>query len=512
MSTTSVGNIENWSYQSSLSTQILNIEKTLSISNKKQEELKSEIVAKNLTIQKLKAEIKIRKTLNLYLASKAGIDLDTVFKELDNELNIYDDEKGGLKVFFHSHKNVEEKEEKNETNEEPDVEKEEPNEDVKEIVIPVKKEKKKVKTAFRTVKKKVEVAEENPEEYEEKIRKYEEEIKTLIEENGLDVSLKDINSSIEKNFKDFEKQKVVDRKTLTSIKERRGKLLATLSLEEYTNLVKKQIKKLEEICACKSYDSKKTTSVVSGMLSSIDQRLIYYGKYYDSPLDADDYHLIKIAFRINTVYPRKFTPFSEHDFLKSILNYGLAFFDITDVLKRTLVNPFGYHNICYTGSKKDDADKFCFFILTGLTPTKKKWTMNNRLYDFTCRITDKIRDFCQALFRKIYLDTFHDNNYRENFRSTKIFETDGSQLLVNIIKLSKKKEFCDILRSLISEKCKIRTTLQDGFDFTSEDKLIKRSYDEHKDTEGEIVSNIKKLFDDINDADAEKILHETEYY
>lgn len=480
---------EDNSWVSELSSKLSKIEEQRTALIKQIQEYKKTIEDKNLYISKLKTEIKLEKLKSTIIAKLCNIDMDTLFVEKEDGIHIHNFEGGNIPIIVHEY--IDGKEGKENKH-----------------VIKLKKQNLQTGNKYRTVKNKVELKEEKPEEEEEKIKKIEEVREELIKNNGLDISVSDTTTLIENAFDVIAKSRVF-KKDLAIIRDNRSKLLSNMSLDSYTKLISTHITRLKGILATKKYDVKKINETVEKSLSPLDMRLIAFGKYYDTQIDNDDLSRLKISLKINTDYPKRYIPLAYDEMYKKFDNYSIALFTIKENLKRVLVNPFGFSNVCYLDLETSlKEDPYSFYILEKISDDGTRcWKMECRLMEFSRLIAFHIRGFCVKLFRRIYVDCFSDNVYRNDyFNKVTIGQYDLEQLLLNAVELSKPYSFCNIVRNLIKKHCVIKPSKIDKFNLTGDDKIAKRNFNQEQDSYENIVSLVRALFDNISDTDLTEFL------
>jgi hypothetical protein len=292
------------------------------------------------------------------------------------------------------------------------------------------------------------------------------------------------------------------------MKDYRHKLLGKLDLNDYIKLVKSHVSRLETIFTKKKYDQKKIVSTIILSLSSLDQRLLSYGQYYNSELEPDDIQRMKVCLKVNMEYPKRYVPFVPIELCPKIYNYSLCICTIRETMKRILVNPFGFPNLVYLQLEKSTPeDPYSFYSLEKIDAEGKRyWKMECRLEEFSRFISEQIRNYCITLFRKIYYDIFSDNIYREDYmQKAPAAQQDCEQLLVNILGLSKAKSFCNVLRSLVAKYSTIQPSKIDKFNFMRDDPISKRSFAQEEDENKELTGIVQRLFDEISVENAEKI-------
>jgi hypothetical protein len=473
----------------SLTSQVVKLEEQYNNYKKKCQELENIIQTKNELIIKLKLNLeKERFKSHLYeqlILTNTEIKLGEIYEESDDKINIQNFPNGNVHIIVQNYL------------EEP-----------KQYNINVKKKPdKQPGKNFRSVKNQVEIIEEKPEQQEEKIKQVDDELEEMVQENKLDVSYKETTDFIETMFDETVKNRIY-KKYLASIKEYRNKLLGKLDLEEYVKLIKTHITRLENIFINKKYDQKKITSIVLLSLSALEQRLVCYGQYYNSHLEADDIQKLKLCLKINMNYPKRYIPLSSMDTVKSLSNYAVCVTTIRENLKRVLVNPYGFPNLVYLNLEKKSTvdDPYSYYSLEKVDSDGKRcWKMECRLDEFSKFIAEHVKTYCISLFRKIYYDIFNDNIYREDYlEKSPALQQDCEQLLVNIIVLTRHKTLCNILRDLVKKYSTIQPSVIDKFNFTRDDQIVKRNFSQEEDVK-ELTSTIKRVFDDISTENAEKI-------
>lgn len=497
-----------------LSSQVLALEEQITTWKKKHKELEDIIQRRNDSIHKLKANMKLEKFKNKFykfiISSNTTIKISDIFREEEDGLHLYNYERGNVSVFYHD-------EFKGGTD--PEI-------NILKIPAKVNQEKKKVFRAIKASK----LVEEKPEDQEEMLKIAENKIDEFTQAHHLNVSLKEITGNINNYFSDMEKARAY-KKILTGIKENRNKLLGKLSFDEYIVLINTHVKRLQDVFNKKKHDQKKILINISMSLSPLDQRLIYYHQYYNTLIEPDEIQKLKLALKANIKFPKRFIPFSLADLCNRLSNYSISIFTIKENLKRVLVSPFTFPNLVYLNIPKDykesskespdtgtevkkakvvcdTDDPFRFYILEKVDGEKRCWKMECRLYDFCNTISDRMKTFCITLFRKVYMDIFKDNVYRENYKDVPIAGQDCQQLLVNLIAFSKPRALCEVVRNIIVKNCSIQPSRVDKFNFTADDKINKRLFNSQEDKDEEITASFKRLFDGLSDEDAYRLWSE----
>jgi len=473
-----------------LSTQIQHLEDQRNNYKRRCQELETIVQARNDTITKLKISFQVEKLKSRLFAhlleNNTSIKVSDIWQEDEKGCHIQNYENGSVPVFVHDYL--------------------EGKEDVDEYLISAKKQTGNRKV-YRGVKK-ADLVEEKPEEQEEKTRRVDEGFSELLQANNLDCSYKSTIETLDKLLADVVKTRTYN-KILPTIWQTRTKLLGTIGLEEYTKTVTTHIRKLETIFTQKQYDAKKTITYITKSLSPLEQRLTFYAKYFDRQLLPDEIQTLQVALKVNADYPRRYIPMVRSDIYKKFHNYGMAIIPLKENVKRVLVNPYGFNNLVYLDQAKSTTDDpFSFYMLESIdSDGKRRWKMEIRLDDFSKALAQNILNYCVPLFRKIYLDIFNDNIYREDYREKAIIANeDCEQLLYNIFALGKPVTFCNSIRDIIVKSCTHSPTQIDKFNLTADDRAHKRQFKQETDTPELLTQIVQRLFDQITDEEVTKFL------
>ena len=367
----------------------------------------------------------------------------------------------------------------------------------------------KKKTIYRTVKNRVNLAEENPEERKEKIRQVDKDMEEMKKET-FEVAPPESEKELERLFESIKTEKIYTR-FLAPITKYRGQLLSKLPLSEYTIITKQHLKKITTIFKGKKYSPKKIGTIVRNKngLSSLEQRLVRYEKYYNTRIEAEEIQRLKVSLTLNAPHQKEYKPFCRDEIYKALYNYSIALFTIRYLLKKTLINPYGFSNVIYFRLENDDdADPYRFYILDQVRDDGKRcWKLECRLDDLSNDFAHNLKKYCVTLFREVYYDVFSDNTYRENYKmSAPILQDDGEQLLQTILILSRPKTFCNILREMIVKHGTLQPTELDSFNITADDRLQKKQFANYDDDPKDALSTIKSLFDEISNEQADKMI------
>ena len=477
--------------ENTLSKQILRIEEECFRTKQKCIELENILSDKNNIILSLQTSLQIEKfKSHIYsqiIASTTQIKLNDIWNEDDTGIYIRNFEKGNIPIIVRDY-----------------IE----NEPKNYNLVPKKKKiiRKKSVTVKKIYKSAKETVDEDPTKQEEIIRKLEEDKQEIIHANSFDVSYKNVITSIENIFRDINSARV-PKKHLILLKTTRFQLLGPINLEDYLKLLKSHVTRLETILVQKKL---KSQELIFLTLTPLDQRLLNYYTYYNTEISADDTQKLEATLKLHMKFPTRYIPFNSEDFFNKLYNYSIALFPIKNIFTRILVNLSGFNNIIYYSKEEEVVveDPYSFYILEKVEEGKRFWRMECRLDDFSKNVGEKIQLYCVSIFRKIYSDVFFDNTYRHDYKNKAIiFGLDCEQLITNIIAVSQRKSFCNMLRTLVMKKCNLVPTSLDKFNLTADDKTQKRTFQNEKDDMDRVKESIKMLFDNISDDDALEFLN-----
>lgn len=482
-----------------LPAKIMQLEDQKTYYQQKCSELEQETEEINEEVQNLRLRIQIEEfktnLLTNIVKTHTDINVEQLFHFDEFGMNVYNYQGGSVPVIVHDYINGV-KGTSNKYN------------------LSVSKKKPTTKTIYRSVKNRVQLVEEDPQKVEEKIKKVDKDMEEILHEN-FDVSEDNINKEIEQLFINLREKKIYTH-ILPKIKELRCQLLGRMNLQNYIKLVKKHIKRIEQIFYDKKYDKKKITLIIrkKSTLTPLEQRLLFYDKYYETRLDVDEIQRLKLSLKVNTDYHKRYVPFVREDFYKSIYNYTLSLFTLKTLLKYKLVNPYGFSNIVYLdlGKEESQTDPYSFYILEKIEPDGRRcWKLECRVDDFSHDLSYHIKKYSIELFRKIYHDIFNDNIYREDYiDSVEITKQDCEQLLHNILSLSNTKAFCNMIRFMLVKYCTITPSPLDKFNITADDRLQKKHFKNYNDSPDNMINSLKQVFDGISTENCQAILDRIE--
>ena len=316
---------------------------------------------------------------------------------------------------------------------------------------------------------------------------------------------KDKASTISNACQEFINQLPTSRvytKILKKLRVERSKLLGTLRLDEYRQVVKTHTEQLYKIFHSKQQSDKKIRSNVLNSLTPIEARLMRYPGYTDTHLDAKCRERLETVVRHGRICAKEFEIYALQQLSDKLTTYSVAVFPIEKLIKWALINPYCFWNVVYLAwPKSNTEDPYSFYVLRKIKKGKRYWNMNCRLEDFTTDLIACIQPYLVQTFRELYYAVFSDNGYRPNCMELSPFVAeDCEQLARNIILLSQPRKLCGKLRKLLTSECTYKHTCKDNFSLLGDDPLQRKRF--QKKEKIEMVSTVTQLFDQITDEQA----------
>ena len=291
-------------------------------------------------------------------------------------------------------------------------------------------------------------------------------------------------------------------KLLRELKVERSKLLGTLKLQEYIQVVKDHTKELSDVLSQKQQSDKKIRTNILNSLTPIDARVLRYRGYQETQMDGECREKLEAVIRHGRVFSKEFKPYILQDLSDKLTTYSVAVFPIEKLIKWALINPYGFWNVVYLSWPKSSLeDPYSFYVLRKINKGKRYWNMNCRLEDFTADLIACVQPYLIQTFRELYYAVFNDNGYRSNATELSSFVAeDCEQLARNIILMSQPRKLCGKLRKLLTTECTYKHTCQDQFSLLGDDPLQRKRF--QKKEKIEMVDTVGQLFDQITDEQA----------
>ena len=263
-------------------------------------------------------------------------------------------------------------------------------------------------------------------------------------------------------------------------------------------------------------DNKKIPSIIkTRLLLPLELRLLEIKGYESIPIDTNEVSLLKTYLRYKWGFDKLLKPFDKERIINLYGCYNIALFNVADYIKIILPNKYGLNNLIYLDVPKSaNEDPFSFYYLDKVNKANdgidvRHWIMDCRLDDIVSDIVHATLEFSINLYRKIYHAIYHDNVYRVDTGDSQILEFEAEQLIQNIVIMSDYSSFNMTIRQIIKEKCKYIPTKYDKFNLYSDDPINRKRFkkSEHDIVEKEIINNIKRLFDTIDDNQLTSLYH-----
>lgn len=333
-----------------------------------------------------------------------------------------------------------------------------------------------------------------------KLNKVEDSIKETINLNFENINLDECYVTINNIFNTIKEGKLYS-KDLNVISKIRCKMLGWLNIKQYEILIREHFDILNNLFNEKKYDKNKRNKLIFDSFSSLELRLIRFGKYYEKSLDIDDIERLRISMEFCTFHPKQYESFKRG--FKKFQNYNIVLFTLKKCIESNLINRYGFNNIVYINlPNSKDNDPYSYYYLEKLedihksnskSDPKRYWKLDCRLEDLSEELCNTLLPYCITLYRSIYYDMFNDNIYRKDIDS--IYPIAGNeldQLIENILLLSNLEKVRDLLRDIIKEKCLHKPTDMDLINLRADDTSQKSRFKEYRKNynQNEIISKL----------------------
>ena len=343
------------------------------------------------------------------------------------------------------------------------------------------------------------------EDTEDNKQKHIDEIQKMIDNKRKECkSIEDALPIFEKCFEKLKECKIdsTNNKTLELLKNTRMDILKITPYDNYIKILNDHVAKLTKIFKDKEFTDKKVNSNILKAVSGIESRLIFLPQYTTISLEYDHIESLSSCLDFSIVSPKEYVAFDYDTFFKKFHNYGSVIFSIKDLIPKYLFNPYGFNNYIYMQlSKSLDDDPYSYYKLSRISDEgKRMWDMDCRAETLANNFISDLRPYLTLIFRKIYYDIFHDNDYRPNFSNEAVIaETDCEQLIKNILLLGNPNECCNLFRRLIKENASNDgQQKKDTWNIYADDEFQKKRFKKDKNKNPDILYIVKPLFDNIS--------------
>ena len=258
------------------------------------------------------------------------------------------------------------------------------------------------------------------------------------------------------------------------------------------------IVKLHEIFKTKGFNEKKINTTLAKGLTTLEMRLLQFGRYYEEHLTVDEINVLNDVLDLWVYSPVEFIPFDNINIRNSFSNYGSVICNLDTIIKRSLINKYSFNSVVYVPlAQSQDNDPYSFYQLESVNAGIRHWKLDCRLEDITIYLQDSLITYLTERFRKMYFDIFSDNDYRPDYKHRcQVTECDMTRLLQNISILRDHKQINKLLRRIVRQHATHNPTKNDRFNIYSDDPLQKRNLE----SETEIITDANiaiSLFDNI---------------
>jgi hypothetical protein len=458
--------------------------------------LESKLERLDLVYRKMKVELKLErlrsKVYGEIIKQNMGINLCDVIRDTDSGLHVYNVKGCKLDVIVHNHIISEEG---SETTLKLTAAKRKRN-------IPLIEDDCK-KVVYRSVKNMDLVPEPDAEEEPD------------VEEENVD----EPDTSVKKSPSPYECKKIINN-LLTHVQKSRTynvqlsliktnllKVISLIEIDDYRLLLLSIVAKLTETFTEKGKTPKKIVNNIEKCFTPLDLRIVQYGDYTNITLEMDDLQRLRESLDVRS-NPEGCELYDASRIYTRSRNYGLSMFPLSECLRRVLICKWNFFNIVYVKvPKATEDDPYSFYTLEHIHKNGlRNWKMDCRLDGFTSAFATNVLPYCISLFRKLYMDVFGDNDYRENYSSqSQSTEYECEQLLLNIFTLADHRKLCNTLRDIVRKSCTIAPTKLDKFNLYGDDTLLRRQFEKYEHRNDDVLCILKSVFDDISTKDATKL-------
>jgi hypothetical protein len=287
-----------------------------------------------------------------------------------------------------------------------------------------------------------------------------------------------IRKSLTEFLKSFESEKNVD--IFCKIKDKRLKLLKYVNLDTYIKLLEDHYQKFIKFVESKKISYAKNK--LQKYFSTLESRLIFSKLLIDQQVYDDELERFHLGLEFNSRV-EDFREYNKEEIVKKLLNFDLCYNNIKQILKRELINKYGFNNVIYSelnqrkSKHSNPDDPFAFYVLEKIEKSKRNWKMDWKLQEFSAFVANSVSHYCVSLYRKLYHLVFGDNVFREDYLSKSILlEMEGEQILQNIIYVNNYYQFSENMLKLIKEFATYSSTTNDKFNIYSDDKEASKIY------------------------------------
>jgi hypothetical protein len=229
-------------------------------------------------------------------------------------------------------------------------------------------------------------------------------------------------------------------------------------------------------------------------------RLIEHKERINSHVDINDFKNLYIFMKSNIIYEEKFKPYSI-DYNTIFSNYITnMLFTLNQIIKIYFLNDYGFNNIIYVPMHDSTDDPYSFYYLSDINNGIRYWKMDCRLEDITLDFVFNYKSRLISSFKKIYYETYNDNNYRSECNEG--ISEDLDQILYNLNIVSDFYEVSNQIRKIIKQFSTYIPTENDRFNLCNDDLLQKKRFEIK--SENGFIETIELLFDCVTYEECEE--------
>jgi len=320
--------------------------------------------------------------------------------------------------------------------------------------------------------------------------------------NRYETEMKDLILNLSKN-KQYNK-------VLVDIKNLRKKLFKYISFNEYQDILHTNVKDIEKVLLERFNEERKCTKILKKAISPLEIRFFMRKGLETTNLEIDETDLLKSSITYQN-RNSKYEIFSQETFINKFLNYSVALYSLKDLFCAYIPENNNFNNLVYVNMPRSKRDNpYSFYYLENISNNKLSWKMDCRLDNLISYLITNIHSHCILLFRKIYNQIYHDNDYRDNFYDDyNVLEIEGKNLINTLLISCDQYKFSNVLFDVIIKNCTKIENENDKFNLRSDDNILKNSFNEirYKDCKTSKENAIKQLFDNIRDDDIQKLIN-----
>jgi len=238
----------------------------------------------------------------------------------------------------------------------------------------------------------------------------------------------------------------------------------------------------------KNLTPNKINAVVSRSFTPLELRLMQCGRYWETTITGDETAQLQLALK---EWQPTYATYSE--ICQELLNYGSVITNIRDNMTRVFTcDVQGAHSVVVYAPRDDESGSHEFYR----RGRDGAWVMDCRLEELTTAIASNLIEYLVSMFRRLYMDIFGDNDYRDDYRGVcQLTECDCEQLLSNLFVCTDEYRFNQIVRGVVETSARYVMGSTDEINMRSDDQFQYKRFPIRDDS---FISSItRRLFDKI---------------